>query len=381
MQDIIAQLLVPCAYSLQEAFGLDPNEVDPSVEVMGYDIPDPSTLDDPVLQQHAEFLRAAIPSIDPVYKHRRDVISDMYYWWLTGGEDVLLLWGPTGSGKTSSPEQWCARLGIPLFMVKGHRDFKEWEATGQKDLVNGNTEFTPGPLTLAAQYGLPVLINEYDRIQPGKAIMFNDVFEGRAFPVPGNNGMLVKPQPGFRVMLTGNTNLVEDPSGNYGTGYSHDISLLERIYAIHLGYPSRDVERQMVLDLMTGVGDEVLAYWFDQEGFRVNVNGTMKTGSSITRAEYVEALLDVTEAIRKQSKDGGSSSDAGLERTMSTRVLRKIATHAPSHSMAPEKYGLSGLHIVVRKYLSDLATESTRLALHAAFESVFGVPIKLPENP
>lgn len=85
-------------------------------------------------------------------------------------------------------------------------------------------------MTLAAMYGLPVIINEYDRIEPGRTIVFNDVFEGRTFPIPGRSGVRVTPREGFRPVITANTNMVEDVSGNYGTASSHDTSLLERLF-------------------------------------------------------------------------------------------------------------------------------------------------------
>jgi hypothetical protein len=35
--------------------------------------------------------------------------------------------------------------------------------------------------------------------------------------------------------------------------------------------------------------------------------------------------------------------------------------------------GLSALHLALKKYLSSLSTESTRIVLHQAVENVFGV--------
>ena len=103
----LSSILVSVAYSLCDAFGFDPNEVDPSITVDGYAIPDPATLTDPVAASFAAYLRSAIPPIDPNYQFRKDTIRDIRYWWLTGrGDGVLLLWGPTGSGKTSVFEQW-----------------------------------------------------------------------------------------------------------------------------------------------------------------------------------------------------------------------------------------------------------------------------------
>ena len=370
----LSAILVQVSYSLCEVFGLDPNEVDPSITVDGFEIPDPSTLTDPVAQQYAAFLRAAVPPIDPYYQFRKDLVRDIRYWWLTGEGDVLLLWGPTGSGKTSVFEQWCARLGIPLFMAKGHRRFEPMEAFGQfVGGENGTTPWVDGPVTLAARYGLPCIINEYDRIAADRTIVFNDVFEGRSFPIPGKSGEVVTPQPGFRVAITANTNLVEDLSGNYGTANTHDISILERIVALHVGYPSDDTEAKLLEKELEQFSDDLLSYWFDQEGIKISTPQGMKEGSAINRGEFIQGLLEVAKTIRAQSKDGGNTSDSALERTMSTRILRKWARHSVAQASAPEKLGLSALHLALKKYLSSLSTESTRIALHQAVENVFGV--------
>ncbi len=370
----LSAILVQVSYSLCEVFGLDPNEVDPSITVDGFEIPDPATLADPVAQQYAAFLRAAVPPIDPYYQFRKDLVRDIRYWWLTGEGDVLLLWGPTGSGKTSVFEQWCARLGIPLFMAKGHRRFEPMEAFGQfVGGENGTTPWVDGPVTLAARYGLPCIINEYDRIAADRTIVFNDVFEGRSFPIPGKSGEVVTPQPGFRVAITANTNLVEDLSGNYGTANTHDISILERIVALHVGYPSDDTEAKLLEKELEQFSDDLLSYWFDQEGIKISTPQGMKEGSAINRGEFIQGLLEVAKKIRAQSKDGGNTSDSALERTMSTRILRKWARHSVAQASAPEKLGLSALHLALKKYLSSLSTESTRIALHQAVENVFGV--------
>ena len=370
----LSAILVQVSYSLCEVFGLDPNEVDPSITVDGFEIPDPATLADPVAQQYAAFLRAAVPPIDPYYQFRKDLVRDIRYWWLTGDGDVLLLWGPTGSGKTSVFEQWCARLGIPLFMAKGHRRFEPMEAFGQfVGGENGTTPWVDGPVTLAARYGLPCIINEYDRIAADRTIVFNDVFEGRSFPIPGKSGEVVTPQPGFRVAITANTNLVEDLSGNYGTANTHDISILERIVALHVGYPSDDTEAKLLEKELEQFSDDLLSYWFDQEGIKISTPQGMKEGSAINRGEFIQGLLEVAKKIRAQSKDGGNTSDSALERTMSTRILRKWARHSVAQASAPEKLGLSALHLALKKYLSSLSTESTRIALHQAVENVFGV--------
>jgi len=370
---MLGNILVPCEYPLAATFGLGP-EVDPKLTVTGFAIPDPAVFPDPDERRAAQFLRGAVPVADPQYSFRKELMRDLYYWWMTGDDDVLYLWGPTGSGKTSIFTEWCARLGIPLFVGKGHRGFEPHEAFGHYILAaGGETVWAPGPVTLAAQYGCPVLINEYDRIQPSRAIVFNDVFTGQAFTLPGKHGEVVRPVPGFRTVLTGNTNLVEDPSGNYGTASSHDVSVLERLCSVYVGYPDDDTETKLLDTVLSPLGDDMLQYWFDQEGIKLSTSAGMKEGSAISRAEFIGGLVEVAHKIREQSKDGGSNTDAALERTMSTRILLKWAFHAAGLSKVAEKRGISALHYALRKFLSGLATESTRIALHQAITTVFGV--------
>ena len=76
--------------------------------------------------------------------------------------------------------------------------------------------------------------------------------------------------------------------------------------------------------------------------------GTTKEGAAISRSEFIGGLLEVTRRIRAQSKDGGNASDSALERTMSTRMLRKWARNAVLQAGAPEKLGLSALHLSLR---------------------------------
>lgn len=368
-------ILIPYEYPLAQTFGLDPSEVDPSITAPGFAIPDPATLADPELAAYAQFLRAAIPAVDPIYEFRREVISDLFIWWIDAeSRDVFQFWGPTGAGKTSVFEQWCARLGIPCFSSKGHKMYEAHEAFGHYVAgAGGETVFAPGPVTLAAQYGLPVIINEYDRIQPSRAIVFNDVFEARAFPMPGKHGEMLVPREGFRCVITTNTNMVEDPTGNYQTASAQDVSLLERVCSVHVGYPSKEVEQRILQKVLEPFDDGLLAYWFDMEALQLNTPTGMKSGSAISRGEFIDGLILVAEKIRAQSKDGGNTSDAALERTMSTRILRKWARQSVRHCSAPERYGKSALHLALKKYLSNLSTESTRIALHQAIETVFGV--------
>ena len=77
----LSSILVVVSYSLCDVFELDPNEVDPSITVDGYAIPDPATLADPTAAAYAAYLRSAIPPIDPNYQFRKELVRDIRYWW------------------------------------------------------------------------------------------------------------------------------------------------------------------------------------------------------------------------------------------------------------------------------------------------------------
>ncbi|TRZ99108.1 MAG: hypothetical protein D4R84_02625 [Rhodocyclaceae bacterium] len=365
------KILVPKTFPLASTFGFDPKKVDPAITVQGYEIPDPATLGQDEAP-YAQLLLSMVPAVDPLYHFRQDIVQAIYYWYLTG-EDVLMLWGPTGSGKTSAWEQFCARLGIPMTTMKGHRDFKDHEAFGQMSLVDGRTTHIPGPATMAAEFGIPCVCNEFDRIPASRTVAFNDIFEGRPFPVPGRFPQMVSQRPGCRFVITANTNMVEDLTGNYSTAVTHDISILERMYAVRVDYPSAEFEHEMLAKAIAGFDDNFLRYFCDAQRLKIKTASGMKQGSAINRSELIDAAIQVATATRAQSKDGGNTADNALERTMSSRMLVKWFVNALKHAASADKLGKSALHIALDKYLASLATESTRLALHHFVEGIFGV--------
>lgn len=372
---MLQNILVPKEFPIAETFGLDPALFEAGATVWGYDIPAPETLKDPEMQAHAQYLRALIPEVDPYYEFRPDIMPDFLYWWgcRFSNPEVLCLHGPTGSGKTTAPEQFYARIGVPMFSLKGHGKITPGEIFGQMSLVNGETQFEPAPMTLAPQYGLPVIFNELDRNNPDVNVVLHDVFENRPFPVPGNHSKIISPLPGFCICVTTNTNMVER-SSQYGTAKVQDSALLQRFCAIEVRYPTdRKIERGILTRVLQPFGDEVFSYWFDQEEeMKVKTPTGMKVGAAISRAEFIDASIEVAEKVRAQSMDS-TDADGALEVGFSTRLLRRWVHHAVMHCRLPERLGKSALHHTLDKYVASLTTPSTRIALHHAVEEVFGV--------
>jgi cobaltochelatase CobS len=365
-------------FPLGSTFGFSANEIPPSIQIPGYEHPDLDTLQDPKEKAVASFLKGNVPPVDSGYVFRKDLLRELNFWYTQTSGDVLCLWGPTGSGKTSLANQFLARLGVPVFHLKGHKKMELIEAFGHYVAgPNGQTVFNYGPVTQAARCGGVVVINEYDRIQPSTAVAFNDVFEGGEFAIPGKHGETIRPRSGFKIIITANTNLVEDTSGLYQTASTHDISLLERLYSIRVSYPDEEAEKKVVAHALARFDDKLLSYWFDQEGIRVSTKTGEKHGAAISRDEFIQGIIDVAQKIRKQSRDGGNDDDSALERTMSTRIVAKWASYSAGMSGAATHLGISALHYAMTKCLSDFSTESTKIALHQAVTDVFGVAEKL----
>lgn len=354
---------------LAEAFGINGTPlsgINPDIMV-GKAIWEPS--DDTELQK-------LIPSIDDSYRFRKEMVRDFFAWKRLNSEP-LFLFGPTGCGKSSFIKQAYARLGTPLYRMTINNDTELAEIFGHYVLgENGQTIFRYGPASLAAKHGVPLLLDEIGRGNPAVMVGLNGLFEGGAFTITGN-GETVVPHKDFRIILTDNTNLAGDESGNYSTAMIQDKSILDRIgMTIEVGYPVEEEKALLTEKLATLADDKLLSYWFDQEGMQVSTDSGVRKGSAVTRDDFIHGILQVRDMIRKQSRDCGNQSASALERTMSVRSLQRWVGYCVAFVGAPNQ-GVSALHYALERALTLTCTPSTKIAIHAMVKTVFGVNEKL----
>jgi cobaltochelatase CobS len=144
------------------------------------------------------------------YTFRRELFSEVSAFLEDPFGDALCLIGPEGSGKTSVVEQICSRLNWPVTQVEG-REEQTFDKFVGKYIVQSifpgdppEMSWQDGPLTTAMKKGYVLLINEFNGIEPGENIGFNDVIEGRPLVISENGGEVVHPHPNFRLIVTGN---------------------------------------------------------------------------------------------------------------------------------------------------------------------------------
>jgi len=144
----------------------------------------------------------------------------------------LWMYGDTGCGKTTLIEQAMARLSYPVIRVNMDSEVTRMDFIGKPDIVvkGGHpvTEFTEGVLPRAMQMPCVLLVDEIDYIQADVAYLFQPVLEGRNLTLLEDNGRVVQPHPGFRIMATGNTQGNGDDTGRYQGAKPQSAAFLDR---------------------------------------------------------------------------------------------------------------------------------------------------------
>lgn len=311
----------------------------------------------------------------------RDMMRDLIAWHQFDVEPALI-YGPTGCGKTSTPQQMANRLGIPVWDITCSEETELIEFFGHKVAApDGSTTWMDGPLTKAARLGGWFLCNEMDRLRPGAAVGLNGVLEARAFTLSGNFGEVVVPHPDFRIICTANTNLAGEKMEVYNTANIQDKSVLERFgIIIEAKYPVEEEEIELLTDVFADITDDQLQYWFSEEGIKVTSaadENVVLEGEFVGRDDFIKGMVRLANMIRSQSLDGGNQQGNGLERTMSTRVLERWAIKCITFRKATEK-NLSAMHYALERSLTNGCTSTTKIVIHNLVKTVFGVEKDLP---
>lgn len=133
--------------------------------------------------------------------------------------------GISGIGKNKTIEQVCAELKRPLLIFPITELTTEEELFGSWTLVNGNTVFLPGPVLIAATYGMVLVLDEIDLASP-KIMCLQGLLNGDNIFIRYLNRHL-NPKKGFNIVATGNTKGYGESSVYVGTQPQNE-AFLER---------------------------------------------------------------------------------------------------------------------------------------------------------
>lgn len=162
----------------------------------------------------------------------------------------LLIWGMHGTGKTTLIEQACARANRPWFRVQHTSSTEEADVVGQYVVKNGATEFELGPLPYAMLNGLTYVADEYDYALPSVISLYQAVLEGKPLVIKEAppEFRVIRPDPNFRFVATGNTNGAGDDTGLYqGTTMQNAAAYSRFQITLKMDYMPRDQEVSVLM--------------------------------------------------------------------------------------------------------------------------------------
>lgn len=201
-----------------------------------------------------------VPQVDPDYVFRLDDVRVIVGHLSNDTPEGLLLVGPHGSGKSSLVHQMHAYLRRPLFYVTGGLSLEFEDMLGTKEIVDGDTLTMDGPLVQAACMPFATfLFEEVDRARSPVSVAMNPILDGYDVVHTLDSGRRIRPEVGFRVMATANTNGQGDMTGDYNSSVVMDKSFLDRNWCHEIWYPSPEEEFRILRKAVTQeIGDDPL---------------------------------------------------------------------------------------------------------------------------
>lgn len=250
---------------------------------------------------------AAVPPVDESYVFSEGLAKKLALWLAGGDGRPLWLYGPHGAGKTSAILQLAARLQKPVLVDNGSPDREAAEFIGMPALSGGETTTLYGSLVQAAKRGWWYVLNEADLLRPGVFAALNTVIEEGVITIPFS-GEVIKPAPGFRLIVTANSAGRGDFDGRYMVE-QQNAALMDRFIKVGVGYPEKAVE----IDILTkqGVPEEVAEAFVNFanalrdlfQGKAVEVNGqTFNTELSVTLS--TRSLVQLVKLIQPATRMG-----------------------------------------------------------------------------
>lgn len=191
-----------------------------------------------------------VPNKSPLYVkhgHHGDIEK------ILSTRKFLPIWvtGLSGNGKTFMIQQVCAKLNREFIRVNITNLTDEDDLIGGFRLINGETVWQDGPVTLAMKRGAILLLDECD-LGTEKIMCLQPVLEGNGIFIKKIN-TFVPPTAGFNVIATANTKgQGGDNSDRFvGTNIMNEAFMERFAITLEQDYPTKAVEKKILMTLMS----------------------------------------------------------------------------------------------------------------------------------
>jgi len=198
------------------------------------------------------------PELLSTYQFRQDEFRMVNFWWVRENSRVdgsrrlgLMLMGPKGCGKTTLPEQYLTRLGVPVASYTSKKHTLLDDLIGTKTVIGGDIVRVDGPLLLAMKGGFPFIHNEVDIMDPGELAGLNDIVERGLLIL--DDGTVIRAARGFAYVCTLNTRGSGDVDGSYAGAQVMNKAFMRRFLKMSVSYPTEDEETALICEVFPTV--------------------------------------------------------------------------------------------------------------------------------
>ena len=286
-----------------------------------------------------------VPDRDPDFIQERGYVLKMAAF-LSSRGTMLTLFGGTGCGKTDRVLDFYSRLNVPVLHDAATEDTRMYHLLGDKDLVAGETKFTPKKLYKAMKFGYPYLIDEVYRLPPSVTSKLHMIRDRGEVSID-ETGETLKAKPGFKFIMTANQGGFGDFTGAHSGDNVQDVAFLNGSMVIKCGYPAPEIEERIVAATLWKINPQTPS----------DVAKKMVAVANAARAVYI-----------------GNESNATAERIeipFSTRTLVMWAEFLLR--FRDFSTGVNPLYEALDFVCLDRATPATRAALDGFVLAHFGV--------
>ncbi len=139
----------------------------------------------------------------------------------------VLIYGPTGPGKTTSVEAWAAERGLRMATVSGNASMEPSQMTG-KFVSDGNGSFAwiDGPVTDVVRNGGVLLLDEVNFISPKIYTVLYSLLDGRrCITLLDHHGEVIEAHPDLTIFATMNPDYIGTTPLNFAFRNRFDIQI------------------------------------------------------------------------------------------------------------------------------------------------------------
>lgn len=206
----------------------------PLVSVPTQTTPTPMPINTPVEVSDGPVIRASLASVPRIELAKRYVHRDI---WSREDFEIfdharskninVLIYGPTGPGKTTSVEAWAAERNLRMATVSGNASMEPSQMTG-KFVSDGNGSFAwiDGPVTDVVRNGGVLLLDEVNFISPKIYTVLYSLLDGRReITLLDHHGETIKAHSDLTIFATMNPDYIGTTPLNFAFRNRFDIQI------------------------------------------------------------------------------------------------------------------------------------------------------------